>query len=366
MPTMQKFVAPLALFLGVLSAPAAPVFHVNPPRLPDATVGKVYAGGPLLLQGGGQCPRNLPSVRVVAGSLPGGMYLSAAGEFGGAPSEGGRYEFVVRVENGCGWSDQPLTIEVAGPPMVFANPAALEFRVAPGQAVAPSSIQVSSTTAGLAYTAESTAPWVRVRPRMGRTPGVNSGLSADLLDVEIDTASLSPGWHQASIDIGAWRVAQPVSVPVRVEVVGGGPLSRGDSDPRLPRIVLGPAPMSAEHAPVDIKSRYAGPESAAHAPSATATPNRLSRSAQLRSKYLATKAAAPAPAHPTVPPSPAAAKPSPVGEPVKKTDGHAPPPPPASHEAAKAHAPAAPAPQDKPKEPAAASHDKPKEAAKKH
>ncbi len=201
---MRKLVCPLLFCLSSLTLSSAPVFHVNQPRLPDAMAGKVYAGGPLVVQGGGQCPRNELSVRLVGGALPPGMYLSAAGEFGGLPMEAGRYEFVVRVENACGWSDQSMTLEVIGAPIMLANPAALEFRVIAGQAVAPAVIQVSSNRPGQPYTVDSSAPWVRARPRAGRTPSNGSALSADLVDVEIDTASLPPGQHRASVAIGGW------------------------------------------------------------------------------------------------------------------------------------------------------------------
>jgi hypothetical protein len=322
----------LPLCLGALPLLAAPVFHVNPPRLPDATVGKAYTGGPLLLQGGGECPRNIPSVRVVAGSLPSGIYLSPGGQFGGGPLEAGRFEFVVRVENGCGWSDQPMAIEVTGSPVLLANPAALEFRVAQGQAVAPASVQVSGNSPGIAYTAESEAAWVRARARAGRTPGVGSALVADLIDVEIDTASLSPGIHRASIEIGGWRMAAPVIIPVRVEVLGATQAgqSRGaggaGADALVPSISVAPPatatplqthPVVLGHAtePPARPAAASVPAPVRPAPRPTATPGRLSRSAQLRSKYLAAK---PAQAHPVA--ADPHAKPSAMGDPVKKAD----------------------------------------------
>ena len=358
MSTMRKLVGPLPLFLGLMPLFASPAFHVNPPRLPDGTMGKSYTGGPLVVEGGGQCPRNYLSVRVVGGALPPGMYLSGAGQFGGTPMEAGRYEFVVRVENGCGWSDQAMTLEVAGRPAMFATPAALEFRAALGQALAPSAVQISSNRDGVPYTVDSTAPWLRARARAGRTPGAGSALGGDTVDVEIDTGAMSPGVYRGSLEVGGWRLAQPVSVPVMVEIVGpaappasswSGPVSETASDPRLPRLAFGPAlvgvPMHSAGAPAVSKQQQRLP---------AAVPGRLSRSAQLRSKYLAAKstaptpAAAPAPAH-----APAAehAKPSPVGEPVKKaaTAEHGKP-------AAEAHAkPAA----DAHAKPAADAHVKP-------
>ena len=377
MGSMQRLAAGVLVWLGCSSGLAAPVFHLNPPRLPDATVGRAYTGGPLMVQGGGQCPTNVPSVRVVAGALPRGMYLSAGGEFGGAPAEAGRYEFIVRVQNGCGWSDQPMMLDVAGPALVLANPAALEFRVVPGQAVAPETIQVSSNVTGVAYTVDSSAPWLRARPKAGRTPAAGSVLSSDLIDIEIDTAALAPGTHRATVTLGGWRVAQPVTVPVRVEVLDGPAAAL--ADPRIPRITM---PAGAEPEEPALQAPLRPAPAAAHVkpvrPAATAP--RLSRSAQLRSKYLASKPApAPAPAathapaaagHASPPahgaPAPAAthapaaaghasppahgapaapAKPSPVGEAVKKP--------------AAAHPPAAPA-----HAPAATGHDKPKEPAK--
>ena len=412
---MRKLVGPLLFCLSSLSLFSAPVFHVNQPRLPDAMVGKVYAGGPLVVEGGGQCPRNQLWVRLVGGTLPAGMYLSAAGQFGGLPMEAGNYEFVVRVENGCGWSDQSMTLEVVGAPIMLANPAALEFRVIAGQLVAPAAIQVSSNRAGQPYTVETSAPWLRARPRAGRTPASGSALSADLVDVEIDTATLLPGQHRASIDIGGWRMG-PVSVPVRVEVLSqsgapspgatqsmveqpgqgnwSGPVA-GLSDPRLPRISLSQPRESGAGPGVPPAAQPAkGPRKAAPA---AAPAGRMSRSANLRSKYLSSKASAAAGSHaaPAAAPAPPAAehsKPSPVGEPVKKADAHGKPADahgkPAAKPAADAHgkpadAHAKPAdahgkpadahgkpadahakPADAHAKPAADAHGKPKEAAK--
>lgn len=343
---MRKLVCPLLFSLSSLSLFSAPVFHVNQPRLPDAMAGKVYAGGPLVVEGGGQCPRNQLWVRLVGGALPAGMYLSAAGQFGGLPMEAGSYEFVVRVENGCGWSDQALTLEVVGAPIMLANPAALEFRVAAGQPVAPAAIQVSSNRAGQPYTVDSSAPWLRARPRAGRTPASGSALSADLVDVEIDTASLLPGQHRASLDIGGWRMA-PVSVPVRVEVLaapgapgatqtmveqpGGGNWAGpvvGLADPRVPRISLGQQQQQEAGAGPGAPAAAQLVKGRGHASMAAAPAGRMSRSANLRSKYLSSKASTPASTHPTAPAAahapPAAehSKPSPVGEPVKKADAH--------------------------------------------
>jgi hypothetical protein len=339
MEGMRKLSCGVAVWMGWLPGLAAPVFHLNPPRLPDAAVGREYTGGPLLVQGGGQCPNNAPSVRLVGGALPRGIYLSPAGQFGGAPSELGRFDFVVRVQNGCGWSDQAMTIEVGGPALLLANPAALEFRVARGQAVPPETVQISSNISGLAYTVDSSVAWVRARAKSGRTPASGSALTSDLIEIELDTATLPPGHHRASLDIGGWRMAQPVTVPVRVEVLETPAAT--SSDPRIPRITMPQPAAEPAGAAVAPLSLSASPAAAILKPHA-ASPGRLSRSAQLRSKYLASKppVATAAPPKPAAP-APAAehAKPSPVGEAVKK--------------AGEKHPPAA-----------APSHDKPKEAPK--
>ncbi len=384
MSSMRKLRWPLWFCLGTVSLLAAPVFHVNPPRLPDGTLGKAYVGGPLVLQGGGECPRNVPLVRVVGGALPAGLYLTPAGQFGGAPAEPGRHEFIVRVENACGWSDQPMSIQVTGAPFLSATPASLAFRVAGGQPVAPVSIQIASNCPDVAYSVESRTPWLRARARSGRTPPPGSALVADLVDVEIDAIGLAPGPHRGSIEVGGWRLAQPVSIPVLVEVMGVAPtgsLSLGPADARLPHIALSSGTTTAGGpVPVDGHSTTQASGRTPRAVKPVAMPNRLSRSAQLRSKYLAAKS--------TVPP-PAAdphGKPSPVGEPVKKADhtpaasAHAKPPeahakpaaahakPPDAHaKPADAHAkpPEAHAkPADAHGKSAADAHAKPKEAAK--
>ena len=302
-----------------------------------------------------------------------------------------------------------MTLEVIGSPVLLANPASLDFRVAPGQSTPPTWIQVSGNTPGQAYEVNSTAPWLRARARTGRTPGMGSAFAADLVDVEVDTASLGPGVHQAALQVGAWRAANIVEVPVRVEVLAtapGPPMAGAMSslpldDPRLPRLAVGPSPVAtvsavheAPHAPPvagtashgtdphDAASSHAAPPPARKAAPSNAT--RLSRSTQLRSKYLASKQTPPAA------PKDAHAKPSPVGEPVKK-DAHAAAPAPKKddhaapkkdeakkdahaapaaqktddHAAAKKDAHAAPAPKkDDHAAPKKDDHAKPKEQAK--
>lgn len=382
MRTMRKFPWPLLLCLGTLPVWANPVFHLNPSSLPAATLGKAYIGGPLVLQGGGECPRNVPLVRVVGGSLPAGIYLTPAGQFGGAPAEAGRHEFIVRVENACGWSDQPMSIDVTGAPFFSATPTSLAFRVMAGQTAAPASLQIAGNSPGLAYTVESATPWLRARARNGLTPPAGSGLIADLIDVEIDSATLAPGQYRGSIVVGGWRTAQPVTIPVFVEVIGPttASVSHSPADGRLPQISFGPVQAGAAH----LTDPHGPAHGAAPAPKTNkpvAIPGRLSRSSQLRSKYLAAKSAAPA----QTPAADPHAKPSPVGEPVKKAekpaaDAHAKPadvhakPADAHAKPADAHAKPAAKPADAHAKPAdahanpaakpAEAHAKPKEAAK--
>lgn len=363
MPLMRSLAIAALAVLGSFPLLSAPSFHVNPPQLAPATVGKAYTGGPLMVSGGGQCPRNYSSVRLVGGALPPGLYLSPAGDFVGAPMEPGRFEFVVRVENGCGWSDQMLTLEVAGAPILLANPSSLQFRILPGQRVAPAVLQVSANVPGTPYTVSSSAPWIRAQARAGRIPAAASVFSADLVEVEIDSAALPPGSHRGSIELGAWRAGQGAIVPVEVEVLtaAGTPAGISRWNPASPdatpvlvvpqqqALPLQPVPGSAPADPNHQNTAHAQAghgAPAAHPKQPTAMPRRLSRSAQLRSKYLAAKPAAKTPppaaaaaAHPPAAADPHA-KPSPVGEkkPAATTGAHGAP---AQKDAHGAAAPAA-------------------------
>ncbi len=166
------------------------------------------------------------------------------------------------------------------------------------------------------------------------------------MDVEVDTASLGPGVHQAALQVGAWRAANGVEVPVRVEVLATAPgppmagamASLPLDDPRLPRVAVGPSAPAAmvsavhdAHGPAPQAAHGVETHAASARKAAPSNPTRLSRSTQLRSKYLAAKQTPHAPAARS---KDAHAKPSPVGEAVRK-DAHAAPAKKDDHGAAK-------------------------------
>lgn len=357
------------------SAATLAAIDITPNRLPLATLGKAYAGGPLVAYGGGPCPQNSISMRVVAGTLPDGLTLTPSGNFYGVAQSPGMYQFVVRAENACSWVDREFTLEVGGAAAIQVNPSALEFRVTEGQPLPGNvSLRVSSNPPGQAYTLEpSGADWMEARSRGGATPGRGAGLDADVIDVFIDSARLPVGTHRAMLRLSAWRAVESPVVPVTIQV---SPAPRFESAaPAAPQaygpgvqpmvIHAGPAPAPgvgqgdphgapsahgevthgpAAHAPVHGAQTHTASHPAA--PKKTAKPavktastksapaGRLSRVASLKTR----------PRPPAVAHADDHEKPSPVGKPVsdghgkeaapKKEDGHAQQ---ASHAAAKPH-----------------------------
>jgi len=245
------------LFLFLFPAATAAAIDLTPNRLPPATLGKPYQGGPLVAYGGGPCPRNSISMRVVAGELPEGLTLTPSGNFFGAAQSPGTYQFVVRAENACSWADREFTLEVGGAPFLQVNPSALEFRVSQGQPLEGSvTLRVCSNPQGVAYTLEpSGAAWIEARARGGATPPPGSGLQADLIDVFIDSARLPVGTHRALLRLSAWRAVESTVVPVTIHVAPApvspaqAPPRWHDSGPAAEPIVLQAAPPRAGDGP---------------------------------------------------------------------------------------------------------------------
>lgn len=272
------------------------------------------------------CPRNFVTVEVVGGQLPAGLRLTRAGYFEGAPQEPGVSSFLVRARNDCGWSDQEFRIEVAGAPLLLANPSELHYRVVEGEALRdPILVRVSGTQRGQAYTVEMSASvWLHARPRGGNLPGMGSAFDADVIELKLDTASLYPSVHRGWIRLSAWRSPDVVTVPVRVTILGRPiemkpvPISHRVDPHPIPAIVVPPSP-ARQAAPAPESHAHATAKAAAPAkPAPTSKTGRLSRSAAFKSRFLPTKTNTPS-ATPQA--KPEGAKPSPVGKPVADAHG---------------------------------------------
>jgi hypothetical protein len=86
---------------------------VDPPTLPNGTVGQIYAAN--LSASGGLSPYTFA---VSAGALPPGLTLSAGGVISGTPSASGLYNFTVTATDANGFTGSrayPLVISGAVP-----------------------------------------------------------------------------------------------------------------------------------------------------------------------------------------------------------------------------------------------------------
>ncbi|MDX2033142.1 MAG: putative Ig domain-containing protein [Blastocatellia bacterium] len=97
-----------------------PTITINPPSLPNGTVGATYSQN--LTSNGGQGPYEFG---IQTGSLPPGLTITSAGTIAGTPTQAGSFSFIARTRdaNGC-VSSKPLTL-VVGCPTITIGTAAL-------------------------------------------------------------------------------------------------------------------------------------------------------------------------------------------------------------------------------------------------
>jgi uncharacterized protein (TIGR03437 family) len=143
--------------------PPCPTITVNPDSLPEAREGKAYSQQ--LSAGGGAAPY---SYAVVAGALPSGMSLSAAGSLSGGATVFGTFNFTVRATdaNGCtGTRAYMLTIaEQCGYRLTPANQSFAAAGVTGSVGV--------TTDVGCTWTAISDASWLTI---IGGANGIGDG-----------------------------------------------------------------------------------------------------------------------------------------------------------------------------------------------
>lgn len=181
--------------------------RIEPAELPEAIAGKPYNVGPIQVVGGGDCPRNFPVIRMVAGQLPDGVVLNSSGYFSGSPIEPGTYRIVLRVANDCVRQDQELWLRVAAAPLFFLDPPEvtvdLPFGAKPGR---PIYVRVQGSAPGASYEIEQPPDgWAHVKSISHAIPRENAPLSSDLLEVHIDPAGLPPGVHRTAARLVSWR-----------------------------------------------------------------------------------------------------------------------------------------------------------------
>lgn len=106
------------------AAPVCPVITVNPPTLPDGTVGTAY--NQIVSASGGTAPYTFA---VSSGALPAGLVLNpATGVISGTPTTAATFNFTITAAdaNGC-LGSRPYTITMAAPgcPVITLNPSTL-------------------------------------------------------------------------------------------------------------------------------------------------------------------------------------------------------------------------------------------------
>jgi hypothetical protein len=274
------------------------------------------------------CPRNLVSLKIIGGMLPPGIEFDASGYFQGTPVEPGRYTFVVRASNDCGFSDHQIALEVAGAPVLAVHPQAIEYTVLFGQqALETTHLRVSSDPPDLAYSVDiPKLTWLRYHAEAGRTPAPDSALGSDLIEVKVDTTRLPPGTHRANLRFSAWRSVNAPNVPVTITVLPQ-PVSTMPS--ALPR-QLEPRPLPA----IQLTHSDAGlvpparPQARSTKPTPGPEPSSSRRYAGRLSRVTASRPKQPAvnprsPQKPSKLPNTADAdphgKPSPLGSPVARS-----------------------------------------------
>jgi hypothetical protein len=209
-------------FLGGLSS-GLPILHGEPvairtSELPWAMVGAEYH---YMIETGvdGSCPAGDVNLSLIDGSLPDGLEIRG-GYLLGTPRKTGTYGFSVRAANSCASAVKTLELVVTGKPILRAFPEKVAFEHRAGKASpAPLSVEVSATWPNLPYTVHADAGWLTHKVRAGATPGADSGLSSDVVSLEVDPKDLPPGVYRASVRFSTWLGANSPVVAVTLTVL---------------------------------------------------------------------------------------------------------------------------------------------------
>src|SRR5205807_609949 len=104
------------------------------------------------------------------------------------------YRFLVRVANTCGAALRPMTLVVAGAPILVLQAETLEFRYRRGGPVpAPQALLVNGTWPNRAYYIDQPdAPWLHAVPGSGRIPRLGAGVESDRVEVSGEPNQLAP------------------------------------------------------------------------------------------------------------------------------------------------------------------------------
>jgi BACON domain-containing protein/NHL repeat-containing protein len=135
-------------------------------------------------------------------------------------------------------SNRRVRAVVQGSPSLAASPPALSFSATGGGVTPPlQKIDLTSSVAGLTFTASASASWLSVTPVGGSIPTT--------LQVNVDPTQLAPGIFSGSVTIAATGVTQTVNVSFNVAAAPGGKL--GVSSPSVAfSVTQGSAGTSAQ------------------------------------------------------------------------------------------------------------------------
>jgi len=147
----------------------------------------------------GRCPEG-DAVITVAGPLPRGLEMR--GEYlTGTAREAGKFSLLFRAATTCSAVKKKLDLTVTGKPILRVYPEALSFEIRPGQDPTHQSVNVFATWAELPYSIKADAAWVSAKPRAGLTPLEGSGLSSDVISVEVAPQHLKPGVYRSILHV---------------------------------------------------------------------------------------------------------------------------------------------------------------------
>jgi hypothetical protein len=178
----------------------------------------------------GRCIDGGVSFATVGGALPRGLELRGE-TITGVPEEFGAFSFRLRASNSCSAGEVDFVLQVTGRPILRVTPEEidLEYRLG-GPAPEAKVLLVSATWPGLAYTlTKGSEPWLRVRQQAGVTPLAGSPFAGDVVRVEIVPENLKAGRYETALVFSGPQGAAAVTVPVRLRVVAGAPVSTEES-----------------------------------------------------------------------------------------------------------------------------------------
>jgi hypothetical protein len=209
----------LCLLAGLLLPGAGSALEFSSDTLPRAVVDQPYTPPALLVYGAARCPAGDVTF-TLDGALPPGLQLTALGQITGVPGKTGIYNFRVRAADSCTATVKPLSIVVAGAPILIVRATTLEFHYRRGGAAPVSqSVLVASTWPDLPYYFDRPdVLWLHAVSRSGRTPRPGAAVEADRVEISVEPGALTPGRYEARLRFWTWQGANAPSVSVRLDV----------------------------------------------------------------------------------------------------------------------------------------------------